>query len=224
MSEELIKSQAAEISRLTALLQSTTTQLQTTTQESMKRRERIKAMKAEAEKSAAEKAELAKAVSDAAAERDAVVKERDEVKGRAAAAPDEKDAKIKELEGKVRERTHRDAFAKAAKELKLREDSVDDALAVLKYTPEGDEPDGERIKALIGEVLQTRPHWAEPAADAASTAPADAGKGAPLTLPAKGPGPGAERGGREGLTPKPSVESQVNARFAKVARGDGFTL
>jgi hypothetical protein len=125
---------------------------------------------------------------------DAATAERDSFKAAAEADPDGLKAKLAEITGKYRERTHRDQFAEVARAHKVSDPGrVADLYALSGYKPEGDEADKAKLEELIGGALKTRPHFLDPppAEPAKHGAPAPA-NGAPPAPPRAGPG--AERG------------------------------
>lgn len=117
-----------------------------------------------------------------------ITTERDGLKTKLAAGPDEKDAKIGELELKLRTRSHQDRFNELAKEAGCDESSLAAAWKLSGYTPESDEPDD----GAISEAIET-------AKSELSVAfkPAQSGQGSGPAAPKKAPlsrGVGSERG------------------------------
>lgn len=137
-------------------------------------------------------ADLAEQVKGLATERDDLLKDRDGWKQKAEAAPGEKDKQLAELQTKLRDRDHRDAYHKAAKAAGVPDDKLADFHALSGYKPEGDAIDEAAIAAHVGEALKGRPYFAGTATTTASDG-AKNGDPTPAQLP---PGPGAQRGAR----------------------------
>lgn len=168
-------------------------------------------------------AAVKKAVEDALAP---VAKDRDKYKATAETTGDEWKTKYDEAMGTIRTRDHLDAFGRIATTLNLNPDAVSDAFDIATarhgYKAESDAPDEAAIKGVLGEVLKGRAWMLKPKADPSDkgtdspTAPD--GQNRPLTLSAKGPGPGAERGQTDTTKPLTTVAQKVEADFAQTGR------
>jgi hypothetical protein len=126
---------------------------------------------------------------------DALTKERDQFKAQAALDPENLRAQLADATGKLRERDHRDAFAKVAKAQKVTDPNrIADLYALSGYKPDGDQADEAKLTEVITAALKGRPHFLDPPpAGAGTTAPGGA-QGANGAQPSGKPGPGAERG------------------------------
>lgn len=81
-----------------------------------------------------------------------------EYEAKANAAPDEKDATIKELQGKILERDHRDAWKTAiGPELSDKAD-ISDVWSKAQYKPEGEPPDAAKITEWVGKAKEAAPY------------------------------------------------------------------
>lgn len=127
--------------------------------------------------------------------------ERDTFKSRAEAGPRELSEKIASLEGTLRSRDHRDAFASVGefeapgKDGKTAKYKLADGVKpesvwqLTQYKAEGETPDAKVVSAKYAEALQSHPYlFAE------ATAPAPGGATRPITVPARESGPGGGRG------------------------------
>ena len=130
--------------------------------------------------------------------------ERDTLDAKAKAKPGELQTEIDSLKGKLRDRDHRDAFARLAKTAGARTDAkaIDDLWHASGYKAEADEINEPQITAAIGSALEGR-DWlkaAAPAAEAAKGQPAGSGKQTAQAAAhaTREPGPGANRGGGAG--------------------------
>lgn len=123
-------------------------------------------------------------------QRDALAKQLDEFKSVVQTSPDEWKVKYEELHGKVREKTHKDAFGNVAKGLNVRSDAIEDLWTLSKYAPEGDEPDQEAIRGALEPLVKAKPYLL--AAEAPVAAVQSAGKPVVAAKPLP-PGPGVAR-------------------------------
>jgi hypothetical protein len=115
--------------------------------------------------------------------------ERDTWKGKAEAAPGDKDRRIAELEGTIRTRDHKEAFHRLAKAAGVREEALADLWSLSDYKADTDTVDEARINQLIGEARTGRPYLFStagetPAADSRESKkplspPPGSGRGAP---------------------------------------------
>ncbi len=145
----------------------------------------------------------------------------------AANDPDSLKARVAELTGQLRERTHRDMFDATARDMGVLDNrqALDDLWHATGYTPETDDADPNVISELVGSALTARP-WLKQAADAApTTQPAPASNGQALdaqprgfALPQRPVGPGAARGTPETTSPPATIETKVNERFSRSGR------
>ena len=71
-------------------------------------------------------------------------------------------SKYNDLNTKVREKSHKEAFTKVAKDLKVRDEALEDVWALSKYTPEGDEPDEAHLKGLVKGLVEAKPYFLAP--------------------------------------------------------------
>lgn len=124
---------------------------------------------------------------------DALAKERDQFKLKAEADPEGLKGQVNELTGKLRDVSHRTAFAKVAQDLKVSDPTkIADLYALSGYKAEADQPDEAKLVETIQTALKGRPYFLDTAAGAAQTAPG--GAGATTAQLGGKPGPGAERG------------------------------
>jgi FtsZ-binding cell division protein ZapB len=163
------------LNRRIAELQS---ELADTKSEAKKRRLEVKGLREELQKTQAELQEFAEGF-------EALDQEYNQFKAQAEAHPSELQARIDELTGQIRTRTHRDVFDRIARDAKLRPEAVEDAWKLSGYQAESDEVDEAKLASLIGEVVKTRPHWL------------DTGETPPPS--------------REGTTPRPPLQTSVDA-------------
>jgi len=158
-----------------------------------------------------------------------LAKDFDELKGKATAAPSEKDAKIAELEGKLLARDHKDAFAGVAEfkvkgqdgqeaDYTLRKGvSVEALWTNLQYKAEGETPDAAKISGLLAGAVATHPYLFEPKpAQAAEGAPG--GANGPIVTGRREAGPGAGKGVSNNSQPA-SVAAQVDATYGSRREG-----
>lgn len=158
------------------------------------------------------------------AERDGLAAERDTYKTKAEAGPAELTSRIAELEGSIRTRDHRDAFA-SVKEFEVKGDdgkplkytlapgaSIEDVWHFTGYKPEGDRPEAASINEQLGKALATKPLlFAEvKPADAGTTAPRGATQ--PIALNRREGGPGAGKGVNDSSTQRPGGMPAVSHR------------
>lgn len=169
MSEELIRSLREEVARLSG-------ELKTTRDEAAKRRTQAKEFKAQLEAVMAERDEFAEAFQG-------LHGEHEELQARINSDPNDLNAEIAKLKGQIRERDHKDAFGKLAKELGIHEAAIDDAYTLSGYKPEADSPDADALRSLIESQVAARP-WLKAPAPVADSQPHANG----LTPPAGGPG------------------------------------
>lgn len=169
MSDELIKSLQGEITRLNAV--------------NAKLNEEAKTRRLKNKKLQEQNDQLTEMASSLA-------EERDRLAAMSEAAPNELQAKIDELQGQIRQRDHRTAFDRLAKESKVREDALEDFWSLSGYKPEADEIDEKSIKAVIDKTLQGR-DWlkAAPEPDGSTRRPEMGGQATQFA-----PGPGSSRG------------------------------
>lgn len=64
--------------------------------------------------------------------------------------------RLQDLEKKFRHRSYRDAFEKARKDRKVRDDLADDVFELLKLEQDSDDPDEKAIGKALDEFLKTR--------------------------------------------------------------------
>lgn len=111
----------------------------------------------------------------------ALTGERDGLQAKLTSSPSEIQKELDTLKGEIRLGKHKSVFAQVAKDLKVRDEAVDDLFNLSGYKAEADLADPEAIKGMISPLLETRSYLL-----AQDPAPA-----APAKLP---PGPGAQRG------------------------------
>jgi hypothetical protein len=110
-------------------------------------------------------------------ERDNAIKERDTLKTAQTAnesGPAQK--KVKELEAKLRERDHKDAYKRIAEEKGIRKDALEDAWKLSGYEPNG-EPDEDAIAELIDSQIEAKGYLKGEVATGTDTAKPGAGTG-----------------------------------------------
>lgn len=130
-----------------------------------------------------ERDKLAKELEQLRTEHASVATERDSLKQKLTAAPSELQAQLEKLQGEVRTRNHKEAFAAVATELKVRPDALEDLWSLSGYKAETDTVDVEQIKGLVSTAVTARPYLIQSATETVATAP-----------PAPKAGPGASRG------------------------------
>jgi hypothetical protein len=106
-------------------------------------------------------------------------------------------ARIAELEGRLRDQSHRGKFNELARAAGVKAKALDDLWEKSGYKAEGDEPDESKIKAAIGKQQKDRDYLFEAASDPASEAEDLEG---PDTPPEPKPGPGRGQGGTQRST------------------------
>lgn len=154
------------------------TQLQKANGEAATRRSQVKDLRAKLAAAEAKIAAHDKALSTVTADRDSW-------KGKAEAAPNDKDARITDLEGQLRGITHRKAFDKEATLKGAKPEALDALWAVSGHKVEGDTPDSTRITEVVGQLVTSQAYAFTPAAGAIPAKPNKS------VLPA---GAGAQRG------------------------------
>lgn len=140
-----------------------------------------------------------------------IAKQRDEFRARAEAGPVELEGKIAELEGTLRARDHRDAFAAVrefvgpdGKKYNLAPKVTTEAVwSQLGYKPEGEKPDGQAIAARYGKALESHPYLfaevsARPTPGTGQVAGPGGGKPGSSTLNSAS---GGQRSPRDGMVP-----------------------
>jgi chromosome segregation ATPase len=185
VSEQLIASLNAEIVRLRS-------QVEDANKEAAKYRNARKDATAAAEAARKEAAEVKAALEAATAERDTW-------KGKAEAAPSEVAKRVKELEGQIVIRDHKDAFRKTLNGKLHPAASIDEVWAAIAYQPGDSLPTDEQITELVGKAQEAKPYLFY----------MEAPGGPPAAPGAQAPPPGAA--GKRGLpdlnpTPKPLMQ------------------
>lgn len=144
--------------------------------------------------------ELKARVADLEAKLAAAVVERDDAVKKFQNAPGDSAKKIAELEGRIRDRAHRDAFAKLAAG-KVRPDALDDAFALSGWKVEADSPDeakmGEAITSLLASRGYLKAEEAKPPAEESASPVVErsfnlSGSNKPTPVPGAGRGPAPE--------------------------------
>lgn len=189
MSEELIRELRARVTEL----QADTARLK---DETIKRRSLIKELRAERDTLRADYQDLSAKADAYLAEHDTkfadLERERDEYKGKAEAPPDDR---IKELEGKLRQREHRDAWGEALSGQLADKAGVETVWREIAYTPGEAVPTPEQIKELVGKARDAAPYLFR-GAGGSGAAPGGAQQAA--RRPALVVGDAASRGVRDG--------------------------
>jgi hypothetical protein len=101
-------------------------------------------------------------------------------------------ARIAELEGKLRDQSHRGKFNELAKAAGVKPNALDDLWERSGYKAEGDLPDEAKIAAAIAKQKTDRDYLFNPATEAAEGLEGQEG---PDTPPEPKPGPGRGQGG-----------------------------
>lgn len=165
-------------------------------------------------------AQLAKLTKDsetAAAALKTATAERDDFKAKLDADPDGLRAKVLQLEGQIRARTHRDAFQAAAGKFKgpngetVVPTAVDALWTLSGYKPEGDQADEAVLLKTIGDAVASHPFCLQAPEGAKDKGPA------PPTAP-KPPGPGLSRGVPETTPPPRDAKALAEAAFTAIGR------
>jgi len=102
-------------------------------------------------------AALKKQVDDLEARVAGLTAERDDARKALQEAPAKDKERIAELEGLIRSRTHRDAFARLAKD-KIKPDALDDAYALSGWKAESDEVDEANMGGVIVSLIESKPY------------------------------------------------------------------
>lgn len=150
-----------------------------------------------------------------------------------AATPDEKDKRIAELQGKIRERDASDAWKAAATKAGVNPALADDLRKLLEVRPPEDgEITPDTFMSLFTEELKAARPWAfaspaDPSTAAAAgqsaasgAAPVNGRSGAVPALPALPPGPGVSRGAPE-THADPQTAARDRLRSMGVVTADG---
>lgn len=119
-------------------------------------------------------------------EHETATKELGKLRDVAKTPPDEWQSKYETLKGEVVGARHKSAFGKVAKDLKVRDDAVDDLWQISKYAPGTDEPDEAAIKLALEPLVKAKPYLV---ASEASEVVQESAK----VAPALQPGPGVSR-------------------------------
>jgi FtsZ-binding cell division protein ZapB len=189
-------------------------------------------LKAEAKDRRHKGAELKKQNEKLTKDLETITVERDDLKVSATKGPKELNDKIADLEGKLRSRDHRDAFAKV-KEFKVKgEGEGDDAKEVvytlnegvdipavwkhLEYKAEGDAPDEAKITGLLAGAIKTSSFLFKPKGDAPESE-AGASKN-PITTQRREPGPGSGTQPNKPASERPSLSATIATDYAKTGR------
>jgi hypothetical protein len=110
-------------------------------------------------------------------------------------SPDESAARVAELEGKLRQRDHMDAFRRLAAE-KIRPEALEDAYTLSGWTADADEVDEQAMTSTIDNLVLARAYLAVPAAEVPATEgetvspPVERSFSLTRPVPAKGSGRG----------------------------------
>jgi FtsZ-binding cell division protein ZapB len=124
--------------------------------------------------------------------------DRDGLKAKIEAEPNEHLAKINELTGTLRGMKHERAFEKIAKGLKVTDPGrLADLISLARYAPEADDPDEEKITTTFAEALKGRSWLVDPEPAVAPPAAPHATNGTPKSAEAakpNPPAPGSDRG------------------------------
>ncbi|WP_165063447.1 hypothetical protein [Paludisphaera rhizosphaerae] len=131
--------------------------------------------------------------------------ERDDALNKLKTAPGEAAARIAELEGQIRTRTHKDAWAKAA-EGKIKPTALEDAYNLSGWQADADEIDEAKLTETIDTLLASREYLRAEAQSPVeeSTTPAPVERSFSLTGHKPKPVSGAGRGPAPESTPKHS--------------------
>ena len=128
--------------------------------------------------------------------------ERDDALNKLKSAPDEAAAKIAELEGRIRTRDHRDAFARIASG-KIKPAALEDAYNLSGWQADADEVDEAKLTEVIDTLLASREYLRaeqaqSPAEESATPAPVERSfsltgyKPKPVSGAGRGPAPEAK--------------------------------
>jgi hypothetical protein len=132
------------------LINSQNQRISTLERELAETRHESKTRKLANRKLAEQLATVTKERDDHAAAAAVLTRERDEARVKLTAAPDEKDAKIADLELRLRTRTHQDRFNELARAAGCDETALAAAWDLCGYSPESDEPDEGALNEAIG--------------------------------------------------------------------------
>ncbi len=127
---------------------------------------------AEARKYRIKARELKSRVSELESQLANITKERDDARHNLTSLPVEQSNRIAELESLIRTRTHKDAFARLAKD-KVRPEALDDAFTLSGWKVEGDDIDENEMGQAIAKLVEVKPYFA--VADATKSVPAETG-------------------------------------------------
>jgi FtsZ-binding cell division protein ZapB len=149
--------------------------------------------------------------------------ERDGLKAAATAQPHELQTKIDELQGKLRDRDHRDKFRELAKAKGVtQEKALDDLWQLSGYKPDADEIDEPKLTAAITSALAGRDWLKAAAPDGANGQPPGGGTQSPQggANGNRQPGPGANRGSGAGDN---AIDTDAQFR-AVTGHGNAFRI
>lgn len=153
----------------------------------------------------------------------ALGQDRDTWQAQAQAEPDQERAtlraQVEELQGTIRTRDHRDAWAKAVTDLHDKA-TVEDLWQKVGYAPEGETADPAKITELVGRAREAVPYLFKPPAEAGKAAPG----GAPAPAPARPAGPGVARGASESPHQPRDAAGVVKAQFEATGRSDPYRI
>lgn len=186
-------------------------------------REKFRALRRQHQESEARYQASEENLSEALAALEETEAERADFQARFEAEPDDKDATIRELQGKLRTIEHRKVFDRLAGEAKVRPEALEDAWARMAYEADSDDVDESALSERLGEVLATRAYMLAPEGDGVAVArrpaPDGAHRGRVDAPPARLPeGPGGSGGSRAGGSGA-DIQSIISSRLAH--RGDG---
>lgn len=134
--------------------------------------------------------------------------ERDNALAKLNDAPGEALARIAELEGRIRTRTHKDTFARLASG-KLKTEALEDAYALSGWQADADEVDEAKLTEAIDTLLASREYLR---AEQAQPEPAASGESAPAvrSYSLSGTKPVPVKGAGRGPAPAETTRTQVS--------------
>jgi hypothetical protein len=125
--------------------------------------------------------------------------------------------RISELEGKVRTRSHRDAFDKLAEDFRIKDEFKEDIFDVIKFEMTKDEPDTKAMKGRLKDWLgerESRKHYVRPADEGEGQ-----GDGEEEDFPRSKTTPQSSDEGRPAAKPKLFTEGEDRGRGGPPANG-----
>lgn len=183
-------------------------------------KQRARELKAQLETLTRERDELKATVAKQEEDLDVFAQGFEELENQVKATPDERAARIKELEKELWTRDTRAKFEKLANENKVRPEARDDLWELLKFDPEKDaELDDAGFTERVAAAVKARESYlvqSDPATGNGAAAPQ---QGQPAKPAPREPGPGLSRGAPE----PPTYADPATAARARLTQSNALT-